>query len=50
VLLVIVWFVFFRGGPVTNGTDIDADVDIDAGDALEEVDPGGAIEDVAPQQ
>jgi hypothetical protein len=36
VLLVIVWFVFFRGGAAPDGgTDID--VDINPGDAVEEV-------------
>ena len=33
-LLLVVWLVFLRGDA---GTTIDADVDIDAGDAVEEV-------------
>ena len=38
VLLVLVWFMFLRGGAAPEGgTDID--VDIDPGDAIEEVAP-----------
>lgn len=36
-ILIVVWFVFLRGGPGDAGTDID--VDVDPGDAVEEVAP-----------
>ena len=37
VLLVIVWFVFFRGGAAVPDGGTDIDVDINPGDAVEEV-------------